>query len=95
MSRRPSGVAILGATGGKPTLSACLLPRSMGMAYAGNRLAVAGAKELLLFANVKGLAPLYPKQLDHYDAMFVPRQSFYTGYCDLHDMVIDAKPGRE
>ncbi len=95
LSRRPSGVAILGATDGKPTLSACLLPRSMGMAYAGNRLAVAGAKQLLLFANVKGLAPLYPKQPDHYDAMFVPRQSFYTGYCDLHDMAIDAKPGRE
>jgi uncharacterized protein (TIGR03032 family) len=95
LSRRPSGVAILGATDGKPTLSACVLPRSMGMAYAGNRLVIAGAKELYLYANVKGLAPHYPKQPNYYDAMFVPRQSFFTGYCDLHDMAIDAKPGRE
>jgi hypothetical protein len=36
LSRRPSGVALLGVTDGRPTLAACLLPRSMGMAVAGN-----------------------------------------------------------
>ncbi len=41
ISRRPSGVALLGVDNGIPTLSACLLPRSMGLAAAGNRLAIA------------------------------------------------------
>jgi uncharacterized protein (TIGR03032 family) len=89
LSRRPSGVALLGVTDGKPTLAACLLPRSMGMAVSGNRLAIATTRELMIFANISTLAPLYPKRLDHYDAVFVPRQSYYTGYCDLHDMAFD------
>jgi hypothetical protein len=41
LSRRPSGVALLGVTDGVPTLAACLLPRSMGLAVNGNRLAIA------------------------------------------------------
>ena len=89
LSRRPSGVALLGVTDGVPTLAACLLPRSMGLAAAGNRLAIATTRELMIFANVTTLAPLYPKKPDHYDAVFVPRQSYYTGYCDLHDMAFD------
>lgn len=89
LSRRPSGVALLGVTDGVPTLAACLLPRSMGMAVAGNRLAIATTRELMIFANVTTLASLYPKKPDHYDAIFVPRQSYYTGYCDLHDMAFD------
>jgi uncharacterized protein (TIGR03032 family) len=89
LSRRPSGVALLGVTDGAPTLAACLLPRSMGMAVSGNRLAIATTRELLVFANVTTLAPLYPKKPDHYDALFVPRMSYYTGYCDLHDMAFD------
>jgi Domain of unknown function (DUF4915) len=44
---------------------------------------------LMIFANVTTLAPLYPERPDHYDAVFVPRQSYYTGYCDLHDMAFD------
>ncbi len=89
LSRRPSGVALLGVTDGRPTLAACLLPRSMGMAVAGNRLAIATTRELLIFANVSTLAPIYPKKPDHYDALFVPRVSYYTAYCDLHDMAFD------
>jgi uncharacterized protein (TIGR03032 family) len=89
LSRRPSGVALLGVTDGAPTLAACLLPRSMGMAVEGNRLAIATTRELMVFANAKTLAPLYPKKPDHYDAVFVPRMSYYTAYCDLHDMAFD------
>ena len=89
VSRRPSGVAVIGVDGGVPTLSACLLPRSMGMAVSGNRLAVATMHELMVFANVSTLAPLYPGRPDHYDAMFVPRLSYYTGDLDLHDMAFD------
>ncbi|KFL53745.1 hypothetical protein JM78_09435 [Burkholderia pyrrocinia] len=89
VSRRPSGVAVIGVDGGVPTLSACLLPRSMGMAVSGNRLAVATMHELMVFANVSTLAPLYPGRPNHYDAMFVPRMSYYTGDLDLHDMAFD------
>jgi len=89
LSRRPSGVALLGVTDGAPTLAACLLPRSMGLAASGDRLAIATTRELMIFANVKTLAPLYPKRPDHYDAVFVPRMSYYTAYCDLHDLVFD------
>ncbi len=89
LSRRPSGVALLGVTDGKPTLAACLLPRSMGLAFSGNRLAIATTRELMIFANVKTLAPAYPKKPDYYHAMFVPRTSYYTAYCDLHDMAFE------
>jgi uncharacterized protein (TIGR03032 family) len=89
ISRRPSGVALLGVEDGVPTLSACLLPRSMGLAVSGNRLAIATIHELMIFANVSGLAPLYPARPNHYDAMFVPRVSYYTGDLDLHDMAFD------
>lgn len=89
ISRRPSGVALVGVDNGIPTLSACLLPRSMGMAVAGNRLAIATIHELMVFANVSTLAPHYPTRPDYYDAMFVPRLSYYTGDLDLHDMAFD------
>jgi uncharacterized protein (TIGR03032 family) len=91
LSRRPSGVALLGVSDGVPTLAACLLPRSMGLAVDGNRLAIATTRELMIFANVTTLAPLYPKRPDHYDAVFVPRMSYYTAYCDLHDMAFDGQ----
>ncbi|GAB2874452.1 TIGR03032 family protein [Paraburkholderia jirisanensis] len=89
ISRRPSGVALIGVEHGVPTLSACLLPRSMGLAVGGKRLAIATNHELMIFANVSTLAPLYPERPDYYDAMFVPRMSFYTGDLDLHDMAFD------
>ncbi|WCM25946.1 TIGR03032 family protein [Sphingomonas sp. QA11] len=89
LSRRPSGVALLGVTDGKPTLAACLLPRTMGLAVGGNRLAIATTRDVTIFANEPTLAPLYPDRPDHYDAIFVPRVSFHTAYCDLHDMVFD------
>ncbi|HEY4350084.1 MAG TPA: TIGR03032 family protein [Paraburkholderia sp.] len=89
ISRRPSGVAILGVENGIPTLSACQLPRSMGLAVSGKRLAIATIHELMIFANVSSLAPLYPERPNHYDAMYVPRMSHYTGDLDLHDMAFD------
>jgi uncharacterized protein (TIGR03032 family) len=89
ISRRPSGVAIVGVENGVPTLSGCLLPRSMGLAVSGNKLAIATIHELMVFANVPNLAPIYPVKPDYYDAIFVPRTSYYTGDLDLHDMVFD------
>jgi hypothetical protein len=53
----------------------------MGLAVSGNRLAIATTRELMIFANAKPIAPLYPKRPDHYDAVFVPGMSYYTAYC--------------
>lgn len=89
LSRRPSGVALLSVINGVPTLAACLLPRSMGLAADGNRLAISTMRELIVFANDKTMASLYPKRPNYYDAVFVPRMSYYTGYCDFHDMTFD------
>ncbi|CAM2152396.1 TIGR03032 family protein [Pararobbsia alpina] len=91
ISRRPSGVALLGVTNGEPTLSACLLPRSMGMAVDRDRLAIATMRELVVFGNVRSIAKDYPRRPDFYDAVYVPRQTFHTGYCDLHDMAFDER----
>jgi uncharacterized protein (TIGR03032 family) len=89
ISRRPSGVALLGVDNGIPTLAACMLPRSMGLAVDGNRLAIATVRELMIFHNVSSLAPHYPQRPNYYDAIFVPRTQHFTGYLDLHDMAFD------
>ncbi len=47
------------------------------------------SRELMSFANARTLALLYLTKPDHYDAMFVPRMSYYTAYCEMHDMVFD------
>ncbi len=60
--------------------------RPMGMAVEGSRMAVAAGGELILLENAPSLAATYPKKPNHYDALFVPRASFYTGHLDLHDM---------
>jgi uncharacterized protein (TIGR03032 family) len=91
ISRRPSGVALLGVENGVPTLSACLLSRSMGLAVTHDRIAIATARELMIFANVRSIAALYPERPNYYDAVFVPRHAFYTGDCDLHDMAFDGQ----
>jgi hypothetical protein len=58
------------------TLAACLLPRSMGLAAAGDRLVIATIRVLMISANVKNLAPFYSKRSNHYyDAVLVPRTS--------------------
>jgi hypothetical protein len=41
----------------------------------------------MIFHNVKSIAKQFAERPDYYDAMFVPRMSYYTAYCDLHDMV--------
>ncbi|WP_438391768.1 DUF4915 domain-containing protein [Caballeronia sp. DA-9] len=74
-----------------PTLSACLLPRSMGLAVALDRLAIATVRGLMIFANVRAIAAQFPAKPDYYDAVFVPRHTFYTAYCDLHDMAFDGQ----
>lgn len=67
------------------------LPRTfevpMGLAAAGDRLAVATRHEIVMLENEPRLAASYPKQPGAYDALFVPRSSHFCGQLMVHDMV--------
>lgn len=60
--------------------------RPMGMALHNNTLALALKSEIMILANNPGLAKNYPQNPDTYDALFVPRSTFYTGTLDIHDL---------
>jgi uncharacterized protein (TIGR03032 family) len=89
ISTRPTSLVLFGAADMTPTLAACPLYRPMGMAVDGNRIAIAGANELFIFMNVQSIAKDFPERPNYYDAVFVPRAMYFTGYCDLHDMAFD------
>ena len=66
------------------------LPRSfyrvMGIALEGKKLALAAKDEIIVLANEARLAPNYPKNPKTYDALYVPRVTYYTGQVDVHDL---------
>ncbi len=66
------------------------LPRNfnkpMGMALHNEKLAVATRDEVLVLRNAPQMAPNYPKQPNTYDALFLPRATYYTGAIDIHDL---------
>lgn len=65
-------------------------PRSfrkpMGIAWQDHRLAIASQNEVVVYRNNPGQAHRYPKKPDTYDAVFIPRASYYTGELDIHDI---------
>lgn len=67
-----------------------LLPRTfqkpMGFDIKDNRMVLACEDEVILFDNVPELALHYPNKPATYDALFVPRATFYSGRVDLHDI---------
>ncbi|MEQ8702782.1 MAG: TIGR03032 family protein [Phaeodactylibacter sp.] len=66
------------------------LPRSfkkpMGIALKGPQMAIATQDEVHLLTNSPGLAAHYPSKPGTYDALFMPRATFYTGQIDIHDL---------
>jgi uncharacterized protein (TIGR03032 family) len=68
------------------------LPRNfqkvMGIAedYKNQKLALACKDEIIIFKNSKELALYYPKAPNKYDALYMPRATFYTGALDIHDL---------
>lgn len=66
------------------------LPRNfakpMGIALHGNKMAIACLDEVLVLANSPQLAAHYPKKPDTYDALYMPRASYFTGHLDIHDL---------
>lgn len=60
--------------------------RAMGVAVGANKLAIATESEVTIFSNSPELAASYPSKPATYDAMYMPRASYYTGYLDMHDL---------
>ena len=70
--------------------SLTLLPRTfhkpMGFDVKDNRMVMACEDEVILFDNVPELAVHYPNKPGTYDALFIPRATFYSGRVDMHDI---------
>ncbi len=66
------------------------LPRTfdkpMGIAADVSRLAIATLSEVVTFSNASRMAPNYPKQPNTYDALYLPRATYFTGEIDIHDL---------
>ena len=58
----------------------------MGIAFRSGKMAIAVEDEVIVLANSPELAKSYPPKPDTYDAIFLPRATFYTGHVDLHDL---------
>ena len=79
----------LGSIDGTLTVTATLMTQPMGIAAETGRIAVAGARSIVIFANVARLAAHYPGKRDYYDAFFIPRTIRFTGECQMHDMIFE------
>lgn len=66
------------------------LPRTfqkpMGIAADNTRLAIASLTEVIVFNNANRMAANYPRQPGKYDALYLPRATYYTGEVDIHDL---------
>ncbi|QHT65830.1 TIGR03032 family protein [Rhodocytophaga rosea] len=93
ISTYQAGKVILVSAAGPESL--VQLPRNfekaMGMAVEGSRLAIATKEEVIVLANAPALAGSYPPQPHTYDALFVPRATYYCGEIDLHDLAWGSK----
>lgn len=62
------------------------LPRPMGIAVDGHKLAIAGKYAVEVFANSRGLAVKFPENPRHFDSMYFPTATYHTGFTDMHDL---------
>lgn len=64
------------------------MDRAMGVAEDADRemLAVACRDRVHVFRNSRDLAGAYPKGPGKYDALYMPRGTYYTGPLDVHDL---------
>lgn len=61
-------------------------PKPMGIAADSAKLAVATLTEVVVFNNASRMARNYPQQPNTYDALFLPRATYFTGEVDIHDL---------
>ncbi|MBF2073360.1 MAG: TIGR03032 family protein [Synechococcales cyanobacterium C42_A2020_086] len=80
-------VLLVGWNGQQVTLLARQFTKPMGVALAGDRLALTTKHEVLLFANARPLAASYlDDQPGRYDALYLPRSTYFTGDLNFHDI---------
>ena len=60
--------------------------KAMGIGLQGQKMVVATVDEAIVLVNSPQLAAHYPKQPKTYDALFMPRATYYTGHIDIHDI---------
>jgi len=60
--------------------------KAMGLAVKGDKLAVATKNEVQVLASSRALAVNYGDKPGMYDALYLPRATYYSGEIDLHDM---------
>lgn len=60
--------------------------KPMGIAMHDNKLAIATQNEVLIYRNAPGQGTRYPKKPDTYDALYMPRATYFTGELDIHDV---------
>jgi uncharacterized protein (TIGR03032 family) len=80
-------VLLVGWNGQQVTLLARQFTKPMGVAIAGDRLALTTKHELVVFANARSLAYSYlENQPGRYDALYLPRSTYFTGDLHTHDL---------
>lgn len=80
-------LALIGWQGQRPSLLMREFDKPMGLALAPDQMALATRNEITFLANAPLLAPdLLPDQPGRYDALYLPRASYYTGDLNVHDV---------
>lgn len=78
----------IGWNGQQMTVLPRSLPKPMGIAYQGDRLALTTRHAIVFYANAAGLvAPNSSASSQPYDALFLPRTTYHTGDLNSHDLV--------
>ena len=60
--------------------------KAMGIGIHGPKMVLATKDEAIVLANSPNLAEYYPRNPNTYDALFMPRATYYTGQIDIHDI---------
>src|SRR5437764_586108 len=80
-------LAFVGWRNNQPTLLMREFEKPMGLAVAPGQLALATRNEITFLANAPLLAPEFLiDQPNRYDALYLPRASYYTGDLNVHDV---------
>ncbi len=85
--RRNGKIALFSAAGNGSLIQLLRnFSRPMGMAVFDNKLALAVNNEVLIYGNEPSLAPLYHKNPNTYDNIYLPRVTLHSGALDLPSM---------
>lgn len=60
--------------------------KPMGIALLDNKMAIATLDEIHFFSNSKMLAKQFPYSKENFDALYLPRATYYCGETDIHDL---------